>query len=201
MLTKNQLALYGVELRNAVDAALFRLAQLDRLTGEWLAVSDAWKRAPHDEGPSMAPWSMLQAETFERIDGFLSAFVRVSLLVFPESESPFSVARGAAIRQATGVDDDSVLNDREFRDSWLHHDERLDYAIEHDLGHAGQRFTVAVDVTDRMKSQYLRIVEMDTRVVHYRDHAGGYRQGSMRAMGEALRYLNQKWQSLISLAS
>jgi hypothetical protein len=201
MLSKNQLALYGLELRNAVDAALFRLSQLDRLTGEWLAVSDAWMRAPHDEGPSMAPWGMLQAETFERIDGFLAAFVRVSLLVFPESDAPFAVARGEAIRASAGVADDSVLNDREFRNSWLRHDERLDYAIEHELGHAGQRFTVAVDVTERMKAAYLRIVEMDTRVVHYRDGTGGARQGSLRAMGEALKHLNGKWQALVSLAS
>ncbi len=201
MLSKNQLATYGVELRNTVDAALHRLSQLNGLASEWLAVTDAWKLAPHDEGPSLAPWGRLQADTFERIDGFMAAFVRVSLLVFPEGNAGFSAERGSAIRAATGLSDDSVLNDPEFRDSWLHHDERFDYAVEHDLGHAGQRFTVAVDVSDKMKASYLRIVEMDTRVVHYRDGSGGYRQASILAIGDALKDLNGKWQLLVSLAS
>ncbi len=201
MLSKPQLAAYGIELRNAIDAALYRLMQLNRLASEWLAVSEAWKLAPHDEGPSVAPWGPLQAETFDEIDGFLAAFVRVSLLVFPDGDAGFTATRGEALRAATGVSADSPFNDREFRDSWLHHDERLDHAVEHGLGHAGQRFTVAVDVTDKMKAAHLRIIEMDTQVVHYRDGAGEYREASLRAMGDALRTLNAKWPALVSLGA
>ena len=198
---KSQLAAYGIELRNTIDAALYRLAQLNRLASEWLAVSEAWKLAPHDEGPSMAPWGPLQAETFAQIDGFLAAFFRVSLLVFPERDTGFTELRGREIRAITDVPDDSVFNDREFRDSWLHHDERLDDAIALGLGHAGQRFTVAVDVTNKMKAAHLRIIEMDTQVVHYRDSHGGYRQASLRAMGDELHVLNTKWPRLLSLGS
>jgi hypothetical protein len=201
MLSNSQLASYGIELRNAVDAALYRLAQLDRVASEWLAVSEAWKLAPHDEGPSMAPWGPLQAETFEKIDGFLAAFIRVSLLLFPAQDTGFAAERGESIRTVLTLAGDSIFNDREFRDSWLHQDERLDFAVEHRLGHAAQRFTVAVDVTDRMKAAHLRIIEMDTRVVHYRDATGGYRECSLRAMGDALKQLNTKWPALISLAS
>ncbi len=197
MLTKSQLASYGVELRNAVDAARYRLSQLDRLASEWLAVSEAWRLAPHDEGPSLAPWGQLQAETFDEIDGFLAAFVRVSLLVFPERDEGFAAARGEALQAIAALPADTVLNDREFRDSWLRHDERFDYAVEHGLGHAGQRFTVAGDVSDRMKAAHLRIIEMDTRVLHYRDATGGYRQASLRAMGDVLKHLDGKWQLLV----
>ncbi|MGH7670386.1 MAG: hypothetical protein ACRENQ_12930 [Gemmatimonadaceae bacterium] len=197
MLSKTQLASYGVELRNAVDAARYRLKQLDRLASEWLAVSEAWRLAPHDEGPSLAPWGQLQAETFDEIDAFLAAFVRVSLLVFPEHNTGFAAERGVALQAVADLPPDSVLGDREFRDGWLHHDERFDYAVEHGLGHAAQRFTVAGDVSDRMKSAHLRIVEMDTRIVHYRDRTGGYRQASLRAMGDALKHLDGKWQLLV----
>jgi hypothetical protein len=199
MLSRSQLASYGIELRNAIDAARYRLTQLNRLASEWLAVSEAWKLAPHDEGPSLAPWGPLQAETFAEIDGFLAAFCRVSLLLFPERESGFSAERGQEIRTITEVPAESIFGDREFRDSWLHHDERLDDAVERGLGHAGQRFTVAVDVTNKMKAAHLRIMEMDTQVIHYRDRDGGYRQASLRAMAEALETLNRKWPRLLSL--
>ena len=56
---------------------------------------------------------------------------------------------------------------------------------------------MAGDVSGGMKSAHLRIVEMDTGIVHYRDRTGGYRQASLRAMGDALKHLDGKWQLLV----
>jgi hypothetical protein len=187
---------YVLELRATLDAALHRSDQLEALTREWLEIHQAWMTAPHGEGVSLSPWGALQSKMFDEIEGFLAAFARVSLLLFPIADKGFAAERGQKLRALLRVEADSLLNSRDLRDSWMHHDERLDFAMQYARGHAGQKFTLAAEVSDEMRKAFLRILEVDTLVMHFRDREGGHCSASLRGITDALRAVDQRRQEL-----
>ena len=194
MLTKEQLLPCALELRDTVDAALYRLSRIEQLAGEWLAIGKAWQDSPPRSPTSLAEWGPLQSQTFDELEGFLAAYARVSLLVFPISRA--AAERGQSIRSIIGLGEESLINNRDLRDSWMHHDERMDEAIASGRGLTRQRFTLATAVTPDEMKNCLRLIEMDTLVVHYRDRGGTAKQTALRELRAALEDLDHRRKAL-----
>jgi hypothetical protein len=78
----------------------------------------------------------LQGEMRVAMEGFLTAWARTSLLLFPATPErkrdakESAEARGSTLRQILEVDGDHPLSDRGLRNAWMHYDERLDAALE-----------------------------------------------------------------------
>lgn len=80
----------------------------------------------------------------------------------------------------------SPLSDRQLRNAWMHFNERLDQAIEQ--GTLGNRHEVTTAAEGaRAASRSVRVLEMDTLVVRYRDPNDVPRQTDLRE----LQYLQQ----------
>jgi hypothetical protein len=86
------------------------------------------------------------------------------------------------------VGDQSALADRELRNAWMHFDERLDAAMHDASFRERQRFVSSSQSAQHIGST-LRLTEMDTLVVYYRDHKGGTRRISLRDLEPELRDL------------
>jgi hypothetical protein len=86
----------------------------------------------------MASLLQLQVAVFDRLEQFLAAFARLSLLIFPVSKSRFAKERAETMQLCLGVDESSPIADRDLRDHWMHHDERLDFAVENNLSAGGK---------------------------------------------------------------
>lgn len=76
-----------------------------------------------------------QDEVLMALDGFLAAWSRASLILWPAPRGPAALraraeARGAYLCEMMRIDESHVLHDRELRDHWVHYDERLDAALE-----------------------------------------------------------------------
>jgi hypothetical protein len=184
---------YAHELRDTLDAALFRLDTLTTVAAGWVSNGEQWRGGEDADVASLAALAPLQAQAFYEIEAFLAAFARLSLLLFPVSQSDQARRRSEELRERLGIPADSPLASRALRDSWVHHDERLDHAVEKNAGRSGQRFALSTEVDASMKSAFLRIVEMDTLVVHHRGRNGEFEEASLRVIREALEraYLNR----------
>jgi hypothetical protein len=86
---------------------------------------------------------------------------------------------------------DSILNDRNLRDSWMHHDERLDTNVASGRQAGGQLFKRSAEVTQANKQGFLRIIEIDTLVVHYHDRGGKPQSADLRKIRAALEELDK----------
>ena len=195
-LDAQQMIPYAIELRDTVDAARYRLQQLVQLAAEWVENGRRWQEGTVDDVSDLARLGPIQSRVFDEIEGLLGALARVSYLVFPVRETGFAKRRAESIRDGTGLTSGSVINSRELRDSWVHHDERLDAAVQAGNGAAGQRFALSSEVTADMKRTFLRIVEMDTLVIHYRARDGGQLSTSLREIGTALADLDETRKAL-----
>ena len=133
-LTDRQLSTYLLEVREVVQLMLGRFAEIR-------AISDRWASAKESEDEQLAQWEAgsglddhawhttlwnrgeSQAHYFSAVEGFLAGWARLSLLLFPvegrDSAVAFRLERGRRIREALGVASDSILAERELRDSWI----------------------------------------------------------------------------------
>lgn len=89
-----------------------------------------------------------QGHAFVAIDGFLSAWARASLFLWPapsryrtDDQKAASRARGVYLREVLEIKDDHALNNRGLRNDWAHYDERLDDALATHGRVTGQRFS------------------------------------------------------------
>lgn len=117
-----------------------------------------------------------QSRLFDALEAFLAAWARISLILFPvlrPDGTPTSrAARGSSLRQHLAITESSPLAVREFRDSWMHFDERLDAALEADHGAQRQRFLLSSEATDEVRRSVLRLVEVDARAFSWHDRKG-----------------------------
>jgi hypothetical protein len=133
-LTDLQLATYLLEVREVVQLMLGMFAEIR-------TISDRWTRVKESEDRQLAQWEAgagldddtwhttlwnrgeFQAQYFAGIEPFLAGWARLSLLLFPiEGKGPaaeFRAERGRRIREALAVMSDSILANRELRDSWM----------------------------------------------------------------------------------
>jgi hypothetical protein len=130
-----------------------------------------------------------QTRFFETLEAFLAAWARLSLLLCPLSGggafAEFRKARGEGLRKVTGVTEDGVFGDRDLRDAWMHFDERLDSAVSE--GKFGNRhsFVHSARAKDYIENT-LRLAEMDTLVVHFRNRDGHHRTADLKGLREQL---------------
>ena len=74
----------------------------------------------------------------------------------------------------------------------MHHDERLDVLVSQGRRGSGQRFVRAKDVTDELRKHCLRVIEIDTLVVHYQDQEGIPQKVDLHVLRDALGDLEQR---------
>lgn len=101
--------------------------QFDSAAGAWLAAMH------HEEVTGDIQWSNTETEREMQIaiEGILSGYARVSLLLFPaKSAGVRAQARGESLCGYLGIDADHAFGNRDLRNHWMHLDERLDAALE-----------------------------------------------------------------------
>jgi hypothetical protein len=130
-----------------------------------------------------------QARFFDSLEALLAGWARLSLLLFPSSRkgsgSEFRIARGIRLRAALGISESSVFADRELRDAWMHFDERLDTAVSGGTFGNRHSFVRSERVRDYINNT-LRLMEVDTLVVHYRSRHSEARSADLRALRREL---------------
>ncbi len=179
MLTRKQAIPYELELRYTIDACLHRLDQLEAAAIECLDLAKQM-RSTHPEPEVFADKTRTQARIFDDLDALLSAYARVSLLIFPVGSDPFTKDRAATMQQCLKLNTKSKLNDRDLRDAWMHHDERMDKNVSANKHSGGQLFKLSAEVTLANKTGFLRVIEIDTLVVHYHDRHGTSKSAILR---------------------
>lgn len=168
------------EVHDLIDSLLSRLDELEGLSGAWMAAHRRADRAQHISTSqarvtfqnALLKQRRVQTKTFDAIEAFLAAWARLSLLFFPDAKAPGAKDRARVLRAVYLMSGGtSPLADRKLRNVWMHFDERLDLAIEQrTLGNRHQFTTSAKGARAAVRS--LRVVEMDSLVVWYRDRRG-----------------------------
>lgn len=199
-LTNPQLATYLLEVREVVQLMLGRFDEI-------LSISERWAEAKESQDKQLADWQAgagfdddtwrktmwirgkYQEKYFNAVEGFLAGWARLSLLLFPiegqDSLVAFRLERGRRIRETLGVVPDSILADRELRDSWMHFDERLDRAIAEGTfveRHQFLRSSEAGPFTDKT----VALLEVDSLVVRYSTRRGQQAAMDLRVLRRAL---------------
>jgi hypothetical protein len=196
---RRHLAPFMYELRETVATARYRFKQLDEAAEQWKShevSADAIMAAGRDDfdddqfTAEMSGSRSQQGAMFEALEAFLAAWARVSLLLFPTHGDK---ARGKALRDVLALEKLAVLDDRELRDAWMHFDERLDAAVR--AGPSFNRHKWTRSITAEISSvRTLRLFDVDTLTVHFRDRAAASRSADLRAYAAALEDVENAWQ-------
>jgi hypothetical protein len=197
---------YFLEIENVVDAALFRFQELEEAAQTWLTLSDELDKPARAAGdPRRAELfstsTRMQSKIFDALEAFLAGYARLSLLLFPlagrDASAEFRSQRGQHLRHRLGIREDSVLANRDFRDSWMHFDERLDASILR--GHSGglQRFIRSREVMPELREYVLRLVEVDLLVLSFRDRTGVLCSAELRSLRAALQEIEAAVRSVL----
>jgi len=188
-LTVVDLSMFNSEIYQLIDSLLYRLEELDKLSGSWKAANrraertaniateetrDTFQRALHKQART-------QGRAFDAIEAFLASWARLSLFFFPVSRARTSRERGEVLRKVWLVNARSPLADRGLRNAWMHFDERMDQAIHAKTLGNRQQFTTAKSGA-RAAVVSVRVVEMDTLVVRYRDERGASQGTNLREL-------------------
>ena len=200
-LTPVALSMLNSEVRELIDALLYRLSELEQLSGSWKAANRRAESIASNQERSLGERfegafvkkGRAQTAAFHAIEAFLAAWARLSLLFFPQSKDPKAKNRGEVLRKVYLVDPrTSPLADRQLRNAWMHFDERLDQAI--DAGTLGnrQQFTTAARGRSAATDS-VRVVEMDSLVVRYRDSNGTSRATDLRVLSRYLEALDENF--------
>ena len=189
-LNRLQIAPYARELRGALDSSLYCLGRLEesalaclQLEAQLITNVEGDKSIDNELFDSKA---RTHTHIFDRVEAFLAAFARVSFLIFPVGRRAFTITRAATLQECLKLDERSPIADRDLRDSWVHYDERIDQAITAKIGTNGHTFRQSATVDDLTKRTYLRIFEIDTLKIHYRNRAGNSSQADLRALGDEI---------------
>lgn len=183
---------YDLELRDTIDSALYRLDELAGACGKCLELDDQIRATRTIDPQTFYEKTRQQTHVFDSLEAFLAAWARVSLLLFPTGKAEFTKRRGRTLRRILGVQDTSILGNRALRDSWMHFDERLDQGVSGEGVGGRQLFVRSTELTDNKKRTFLRVVEIDTQVVHYRDRKGQRRSVSLADLRGALVDLERR---------
>ena len=200
-LTSVDLSMFNSEVHELIDALLYRLDELEQLSGAWKAANREAKRAAHISDSrsresferALHKQRQVQAKAFDTIEAFLAAWARLSLLFFPQGKNAKTTNRGDVLRRVYFVHSrTSPLADRQLRNAWMHFDERLDHAIEtKTLGNRHQFTTSAQGARAAVRS--VRVVEMDNLVVRYRDSQGASKATDLRELRRYLEALDAQF--------
>jgi hypothetical protein len=192
MLNRLQVIPYELELRDTVDAALHQFDRIAAAAVETLRLQNENRARGHGSLEGFNAQGRAQSTLFDALETFLTSYARVSLLLFPVGSSAFTRERGSTLTSCLGIDATSPLNDRDLRDSWIHHDERIDFCVERGLAAAGQVFTRSTEDPLVKLVTFMRVIELDTLRVHYRARDGSPKLRSLGAIALALREIDAK---------
>lgn len=192
MLNQLETIPYQLELRDTLDAAMYYFGELEKVAAQALAAQDQSAAAQRLTQELLNRQGHAQRLVFDHLDAFHGAFARVSLLIFPASKTPFAELRGTTMQTCLSLDQTSILADRELRGSWMHHDERIDWAVQNKVGRSGQVFSRSTDNPAAKLNAFLRVIELDTLVVHYRDRSGTPKRANVRQLAAALTEVDTK---------
>jgi hypothetical protein len=207
-LTRVQRGTYLLEALDLVSELLGILSEMKRTSAAWQDHGDSLDvELPDQANPDRDRFAALiraklteHREYFASLEAFLGGWARLSLLFFPShgdiSGAKFRAERAEELKRYVGVGDESALADRELRNAWMHFDERLDAAMLDGSFRERQRFVSSSRSAQHVGST-LRLMEMDTLVVYYRDHKGGTRRISLRDLEPELRDLYDRILALI----
>lgn len=135
---------------------------------------------------------LAEGDLFAGLEAFLASWARLSLLFFPADRSPFAGERGKCLVSLFDVGQNSPLQDRRLRDSWMHFDERLDAMIKHTGIWHRHRFLESTELRD--DDPTLRVVEIDTLHAHYRDRELKRQTVHLPSLRAVIHDLDQRWQ-------
>jgi hypothetical protein len=194
-----------MEIRELADSVLYRLVRLEAASERWSsarAESEAQARSRRQEynrdafDEAIRRLGSEQREIFDDLESLLSAWARLSLLLQPiggkTEAGKFSTARGKLLRDLLQIEDDSLLLDRDLRNSWMHFDERLD-AVIRQTGRWGNRHRfIHSTARDQDNGNSLRIVEVDTLCVTYPDQCGSVKSTSLRMLHPILEEIPER---------
>jgi len=207
-LDRRQTVQYLFEIRDELLAALWHFEQLQGAAKRWLELDDAWRAADEEEEAEAASAHesiRQQAFIFDALEAFLSAWARVSLLIFPViGRGPMAAwrdERATTLQNVLRVSDLRIIEDRDLRDAWMHFDERLDDMVKEGKIPLRQRFARSDEVTDQACNTTLRLIEVDTLRVHYRGRDGSLCTADLRALHAALVTLRERLQEAWRLRS
>jgi hypothetical protein len=201
-LTAVTISPFIMEVHEVIDALLYRLAELERLSVDWLRASDraddlvrSQKRDldQDDFTATLGELGRLQASSFDAVEAFLAVWARLSLLFFPTRHAGTEgTNRGEVLQHIFELDaNTSPLADRDLRNAWMHFDERLDQAVK--TGILGNRHKFVRSSEGAGAAQHtVRVIEMDTLRVHYRDEEGQPHSRDLRALRSDLHAIESK---------
>lgn len=192
VLNQAEITPYKLALRDSLDMALYYFGELESAALKALGAQDRTAAAERLTQDMLDKQGQAQREVFDHLDAFLSAFARVSLLLFPAASSAFAKRRAETMQRCLDLDESSMLADRVLRGSWMHHDERSDWAVQDNVGRSSQTFSRSTAHPKEKLKAFLRVIELDTLIVHYRDRDGALRQADVRKLASELKALDAK---------
>ena len=198
---------YMLELEQTCELALVQFQELEKQSQEWMHLFQAPGTQSRDDTRDT---NMIerQGSLFGRLEAFLAMWARASLLPFPtirnDDSRDYVSWRGEALREALGLAGDHHLANREFRDAWMHSDERLDRLVRSNVEYVRQRFVVSSQVTPEAKVNTLRLIEVDTLRFHFHKRDGTPGEIALHALAgalvEVLDRSRQAWGALRDIA-
>jgi hypothetical protein len=193
---------YVLEIQELAGSLLRRLGEIEGVSRRWAQHVDCAEAQLANEATidvqefqrTMRAQVVVQTEFFDLVEAFFAGWARLSLLLFPAVKGPgatFRTDRGQTLRQALSIADDSVFSDREFRDAWMHFDERLDAAVQKGTLGNRQCFVQSAQAKARIPTT-LRLMEVDTSVVWYRSRDGESKSHDLKSTRTALEQLHAR---------
>jgi hypothetical protein len=171
-LSRQQTIPYRLEISDLVRSAQWRLEEFTRACETCVRAAQVADADTSLDPKVFYERGMANREVFDSLEMFLALWARLSLFFFPAAKSDFAKTRSATLQLLFDINNTSPLADRELRNSWMHYDERVDLGVEKGELPGGQRFTFAKDTTELARRRTLRLIEIDTCVVHFHDQAG-----------------------------
>jgi hypothetical protein len=177
-------SMYLSEVRDLLDSTLFRIQAMEKAQAAWVEndkVASAQIAAAADDfsldafNQALRGTSVQNRELFDALESFFAAWARLSLLFYPVRTKGevggWRKTRGQQLRALFDLPEESLLSNRDFRDSWMHFDERLDQAwLGHWLGNRQQFVRSAIVPTAIDHS--VRVIDVEGLVFHYRTEGG-----------------------------
>lgn len=178
-----------LELANLVSLMMEHSERVKQAGLEWHGHEAAAKRrvelangshegeVPEGIVNSTSQMVQCQGQVWVGVDGFLSAWARASLILFPapahfrsDEEKVRAHARGAYLREVLEIEEDHPIQFRHLRDAWTHFDERLDAAL-HDHGRVRLQHFHRADEAVPSTAPVMRDLDLTNLIVTVEDHS------------------------------
>lgn len=196
--------MYMSEVRELIASLLILLEDLAAARVEWLedratarSQADAKRHSDFDRETfhrALQGSGQQQAKIFATLEAALAAWARLSLLFYPLNGSgqtgQWREVRGDVLREVAGLPEATLLENRSFRDSWMHFDERMDLAVQHGWLGNRQEFVHTSQVPSAVERS-VRVIDVETLTLHYRTRTGAIESVRVEDMRRVLEDLQR----------